>query len=1055
MTLRAALLLLVLWWGEGRVGAATPRFEPAADMAELRDSAVSALALDAQGFLWVGMPEGLHRFDGHTLRRYPLTATDGGSPPDQFVRTLLADPRGGLWVAAGNSGLARLDAATGRWTHWARAEGDSGPPDERAPASNAVRALALERDGTLWVGTQGGGLSRLDAASGRFSHLRGAASGLPDDRIGALLLDRAGVLWVGTWQGLLRKRPGSTALEVVDIGLARPQVSLLAETTDGRLLVGSGQGELRLLSPRGEVLPFAERAGPGDAAWPVLSAVQATPDEIWLGGRTGIERRRAGDGGLIERLPAEGGSPEPAPRSEVRALLRDPAGLVWAGSYGGGLMRHLPPLPGIGLVQHDPSRWRRFGDLDVRSVLQLSAGDVWLGTQAAGVVRLNSALQPVGDILPSLGSGGLPPGRVNALAQTRDGAVWLAAENQLLRFDTQGRWQQALSTGRAGLRRLHAAADGSLWVGTTDGLRRLPPGGTELERVPVDGEERRGGEINAFAALPDGSLWVGGAAGVLRVADPAAAAPQAVSLKAQGLTGRTVVGLGVDRAGRLWADTSAGLHRLIASDSQTARFEAFPGASGSEAIGAFGANLLADAQGRIWSQRGYFDPATGQRRELSSVDGADIGNGWYRAYAELADGRFLFGGARGLLVVQPERFQPWAYQPPVVITELRVAGREQPLPGGGQGLVLQAGQSSFSLGFAALDYSLPSRTRYRYRLHGLDGVWTETSAVGRTAAYTNLAPGRYRLQVQGSNRDGAWSPRELQLEVQVQAAWWQTRWALGAAVLAGLLAVLAIVRLRTTLLLKRQRALEARVAEATAALQAKSLELQEASLTDPLTGLRNRRFLEQHLPADAALALRRHEGGEPYGHPGQAGPADHEAELLCFLIDVDHFKRVNDAHGHAAGDAVLQQMRGRLQQVFRATDYLVRWGGEEFLIVARGTPRERAAELAERAREAVAGQPFTLGDGAPLSLSCSVGFAPFPLSTQWPRAFDWRQVIDLADAALYAAKTGGRDRWIGLLDARADSAEALRADALRADAQASLDDWAATGRLTLKRGWPS
>ena len=85
------------------------------------------------------------------------------------------------------------------------------------------------------------------------------------------------------------------------------------------------------------------------------------------------------------------------------------------------------------------------------------------------------------------------------------------------------------------------------------------------------------------------------------------------------------------------------------------------------------------------------------------------------------------------------------------------------------------------------------------------------------------------------------------------------------------------------------------------------------------------------------------------------------AELVVFLIDIDHFKSVNDAHGHDAGDAVLVQMAARLRSVFRGSDHLVRWGGEEFLVVASDTPRERAPELAERMRRAVADTAFSAG----------------------------------------------------------------------------------------------
>jgi len=179
--------------------------------------------------------------------------------------------------------------------------------------------------------------------------------------------------------------------------------------------------------------------------------------------------------------------------------------------------------------------------------------------------------------------------------------------------------------------------------------------------------------------------------------------------------------------------------------------------------------------------------------------------------------------------------------------------------------------------------------------------------------------------------------------------------------------------------------------------------LEEASLTDPLTGLRNRRYLQQHIDADVALALRAHQQG-----------ATDNADLIFLLVDIDHFKQVNDRHGHAAGDAVLVEMRARLVPLFRTTDHLVRWGGEEFLVVARATHRERMAELAARIVAAVRGQSFQLPDGSALTRTCSVGAACLPFNLRAPKTQSWQDVLELADAALYAVKHAGRDGWAAL-----------------------------------------
>jgi diguanylate cyclase (GGDEF)-like protein len=186
--------------------------------------------------------------------------------------------------------------------------------------------------------------------------------------------------------------------------------------------------------------------------------------------------------------------------------------------------------------------------------------------------------------------------------------------------------------------------------------------------------------------------------------------------------------------------------------------------------------------------------------------------------------------------------------------------------------------------------------------------------------------------------------------------------------------------------------------------------IEEASLTDPLTGLRNRRFLEHHLDADISLCTRKY-------HDGLKDAADAmplNADMVFFLVDIDHFKSLNDTYGHAAGDKVLMEMRARLQEVFRESDYLVRWGGEEFLVVARETNRSEAQHMAERIRVSVGGRPFEIAPGLRITKTCSVGFACLPFLPRSPDVMTWLKIVEIADQALYMAKRDGRDRWMGL-----------------------------------------
>ena len=220
--------------------------------------------------------------------------------------------------------------------------------------------------------------------------------------------------------------------------------------------------------------------------------------------------------------------------------------------------------------------------------------------------------------------------------------------------------------------------------------------------------------------------------------------------------------------------------------------------------------------------------------------------------------------------------------------------------------------------------------------------------------------------------------------------------------------------------------------------------LEEVSLTDQLTGLRNRRFFLRNVDADVAMSLRGYDGGQHRGHQLTEWELRAAHDLVFFMVDIDHFKEVNDRYGHAAGDAILVQMTERLREVFRESDYVIRWGGEEFLVLARATHRDDARVVAERMRRVVAEREFVLPDGVRLSKTCSIGFACFPFLPAQPRLLSWSQVVELADQGLYIAKRSGRDAWAALY-----GTEGARADGLFPRLMHQLDDAVAAGEVRL------
>lgn len=166
--------------------------------------------------------------------------------------------------------------------------------------------------------------------------------------------------------------------------------------------------------------------------------------------------------------------------------------------------------------------------------------------------------------------------------------------------------------------------------------------------------------------------------------------------------------------------------------------------------------------------------------------------------------------------------------------------------------------------------------------------------------------------------------------------------------------------------------------------------LERASITDPLTGLRNRRFLVTEGPRLLHIALR-------------SG-----SKFSCLMIDIDHFKNVNDQHGHLMGDRFLQHITERISQSIRGSDLLARAGGEEFVVLAPNSGNEEARLLAERIRQAVAQNPYE-AQGVHLGNTVSVGVAEYSLEPRFGSNI-FEDMLERADRALYQAKEQGRNR---------------------------------------------
>ncbi|WP_413975738.1 diguanylate cyclase [Stenotrophomonas acidaminiphila] len=921
---------------------------------------VHALAQDRDGFIWAGTWEGVVRFNGRRFTVFDRQNTPGAELSGVF--SILAEPDGGVLFGTAADGVFRH--YRGRWQRLGE------PGARRLP----VTALLRGAGGELWIASANR-LLRMDV-QGRI-HDAGADAGLPGVRVNALADGGDGAVLVATDAGAYRLQDGR----------AMPWADW-AGTHAVRGIAGDGAGGWLLATVNG--VYWQDRDGrvehlhPGDRVEAVLRDGLGA---IWMSLSSGELLRHAGDGD--ERLDIAG------PVSA--ALLVDREGLVWSGSTDG--LHRVAEVAAVGFTRKDG-----LGSDYVRVVLQSDDRALWIG-HADGLDRWHQRrMQRV-----RLGAAGGRDPSVLALAW-RDGTLWAGTYDQgVFALDAQGRVKQRIRLGGPRepiVRALLADPDGGLWIGGTHGLSHYRDGRLRLR---LDSREQPAAVVQALYRDPDGTLWIGTTGGM------AALGPDDV-LRTWGAEGEVpaqyVFDFLRDPGGDLWIASDRGLLRM-----RNGSFRVYDHRHGLPRDKLF--RIIDDQAGNLWlpSNIGVFRVAraeldqidAGTRRQLavhvmdrsdgmpgSQGNGASMPAGW-----RASNGALAFPTSAGLGLIDPRiagRYDGKAS--PVVFEAVSVDGVAR---APAALLRLEPDARRVAVAYTALNFRAPDKMRYRYRLRGFDAGWVEAGS-GTEAVYTNLPPGQYRLEVQAMALPLDWARQpevggaEMALEV-VPPLWRRT----SSQVLLGLALVAAVVlgfwlrtasyrrsqhRLseviaaRTEELSDKNRALELAGAERDRLLQ----RLEHQATHDVLTGLPNRRAAELHL----RQALER---------------AGDRGEPLCVaLIDIDHFKQINDRHGHHGGDRVLREVAELLRLHLDGEQFVSRHGGEEFLAVLRGLTLEQALQRLQALRLALARTRMDEVDPG-LVVTASIGVAECRPGQESPRT-----LLAAADRQLYRAKREGRNR---------------------------------------------
>ena len=944
-----------------------------------------AIAQTPDGYIWVGTQAGLARFDGVGFTAF--SPANEPALPHPIVTALALGGDGALWIGT-RSGMAVLRESGFHPVPWAGADG--------APR---ISGLHLAGDGRVWAATSSGAAYVQDGA------LRPVADG---GGVTALAVTGDGTLWIAGLDGV-RRRDGNAWTATTWPGGQAPLVGDLLEVGD-EIWAATSRG-FYIHDPSGW-RPVAGTTGPD--ALPLRFVYRDDEGNVWGGGDLGLVRVRPDR--TVETVRATRGNG----LFNLFSAFQDREGNLWLGSLSNGLSRVW-------------NGWtRRYSveeglpDATVWALAPEAGGDgIWVGT--------NNGLAFLDDdgrfTVPATTAAAA--GAVHALL-VEPGRVWFGLRSGLALYEpgrgapaTVPEWSRAIRSAVFGVSR---DDQGHLWIGTRDALLRWD--GTRLERF--DATRELGGPLVEFrlVALEDGRRLVVTQGGLFEFDGNAfRPAPEGLDLPddirlnslAELDDGRLLVAsvdallllrhqdrwhrVGeaagllpgvpfqiIERDGLLWVSSMQGVYRLKLED------------------------LTAFAEGRIASinpeillnERGM--PNGGQQGVC--CNGAGHTDGFIA-------GETLWLPTRdGVLALDTSAVHYNRQPPRVHLGRVRVGEHWRALPPDAT-TVLAADERDLTLAFDLLSYQDPRSNHARYRLAGYDQDWQTATPMTRQVRYTNLPPGEYVFEVLGSNNADVWTPLPARLRFTIRPHFHETagfRLLLAALVLLLMYAGYRYQRYRYRV--SRQR-LETLVSERTAALAESNRQLEQASLTDPLTGLRNRRYLARQVPADL-----------DYYDRLLANPATNDVVVFA-MLDLDHFKQVNDLHGHAAGDRVLEQVALRLQALVRSGDYLVRWGGEEFLLLFRPMPAAQVPMLGERLHRAVSTMPFDIGNEGRIDLTASIGLSEYPMFRDSGRPLGWEAMVELADQALYYVKRNGRGGWAMFRPTATTRTDTLLADLQR------------------------
>jgi signal transduction histidine kinase/ligand-binding sensor domain-containing protein/DNA-binding response OmpR family regulator len=795
--LLAALVMFLLPVMVGQAQPLKLKFKRITSENGLSNSTIESIYQDNRGFMWFGTRDGLNRYDGYQMVVYRHDSKDSNSISDNYIRYIYEDRNKVLWIGTSN-GLNRFNTAKNNFTRYKYNSSDS-----KTISNNHITCIYEDRKRNLWISTFGGGICLFQPKHNSFIRLSATKSGnIGDQKVNYLFEDSKDNFWVGTENGLQLLNRQSGNFRRIPISTERADkannvIRIIKEDLNGNLLLGTEENGLIVYHPQKNSFRqfrHQEKNSASLASNLVRSILVDRKGNIWIGGINGGVDLFHPSSDSFYHYQNEPDNIFSLSQRTVSSLYEDGQGNLWVGTHRGGVNLYMPNTEKFTLFRQKANE-NSLSYNDVKAFCEDSEGNIWIGTDGGGLNLFDRNKNTFKHYKynpyhpKSIGSN-----EVLDVTEDSEGNLWVATwggglcllnrqTGEFTRFLYDPSNKHSISSNY--VQQIFEDSRKNLWIATYYGGLNLFNRATK--QFFVVGEDSihhtklQGKNVVSMNEDKAGNIWIGTDDGGLNCYNAKAKSFSHYFNKEEKMPDLRV--LFVDSKGRLWVG-QAGLYLF---DTKNNSFFIYTDKAGLSTE--FIKGITEDAYGNFWiaTSNGLtqFNPDNFYVKKYNTADGLQGLEFEANAYLETTDGQLFFGGLNGFNCFYPDDIKTNSFIPPVYITDFQLfnkkiqAGeKKSPLKLDitlTKKIDLSYKQSTFSLGFAALNYTASENNQYAYMLEGWDKDWIYAGSE-RKASYTNLSPGKYTFRVKASNNDGVWNENGPSVKIIISPPFWATWW---------------------------------------------------------------------------------------------------------------------------------------------------------------------------------------------------------------------------------------------------------------------------------------